>query len=279
MSVTAIGPASILDTPRPVAPPYGLLSVPGVLLDDERGRWLNGVNTFGFPLKVEDTWTWDPCSTGTFRVKPEAAALSTERFDAFGVGASIACSTHGLPSDFLNRLEDAFAAVLSAAVEKAVAQGSEVTTNPSLGDTNLTILNSGTAVTPEEGLAWLENELPGVRGIIHAVPAVVSRWGFEKLKTDAEAIYTPNGNYVAAGVGYIGADPADGATPGTTEAWTFLTAGLEVRMSPLQVISPEIAESLDRSTNDVVYRVERYVVASWDSDLVQAGVLIDWSVP
>ena len=69
MSVTAIGPAFTLDAPRPVAPPYGLLSVPGVLADDERERWLNGVNMFGFP--TQDTWTWDPCSAGTFRVKPE----------------------------------------------------------------------------------------------------------------------------------------------------------------------------------------------------------------
>ena len=81
MSVTAIGPAAILDVPRPVAPPYGLLSVPGVLAAETRGRWLNGVNTFGFP--VQDTWTWDPCSTGTFRVKSEESEVSTERFDAF----------------------------------------------------------------------------------------------------------------------------------------------------------------------------------------------------
>lgn len=276
MSVTAIGPASILDVPRPVAPPYGLLSVPGVLAAETRGRWLNGVNTFGFP--VQDTWTWDPCSTGTFRVKSEESEVSTERFDAFGVGASIACGTLGLPDDFLARLEASFDAVLSKAVEKAVSQGSEVTTNPTLGDTNMTVLNSGTAVTPEEGLAWLENALPGVRGIIHAVPAVVSRWGFEKLKTDGEAIYTPNGNYVAAGAGYIGAQPSGQSEPGDTEAWTFVTAGLEVRLSDRQVLSPEIAESLDRSTNDVVYRVEEFALATWDSALVQAGVLIDWSV-
>jgi hypothetical protein len=118
MSVTAIGPASILDVPRPVAPPYGLLSVPGVLAAETRGRWLNGVNTFGFP--VQDTWTWDPCSTGTFRVKSEESEVSTERFDAFGVGASIACGTLGLPDDFLARLEASFDAVLSKAVEKAI---------------------------------------------------------------------------------------------------------------------------------------------------------------
>lgn len=276
MSVTAIGPASILDVPRPVAPPYGLLSVPGVLAEDARGRWLNGVNTFGFP--VQDAWTWDPCSSGTFREKPADSEVGTDRFDAFGVGMSFACGTLGLPDDFLARLEASFDAMLSKAVEAAVAGGSEVTTNPSLGDTNMTVLNSGTAVTPEEGLAWLENALPGVQGIIHAQPAVVSRWGFDKLRVEGGALYTPNGNYVAAGAGYVGAQPSGQSEPGDTEAWTFVTAGLEVRLSGRQVLSADIAESLDRSTNDVIYRVEEFVLATWDSALAQAGVLIDWSV-
>ena len=38
----------------------------------------------------------------------------------------------------------------------------------------------------------------------------------------------------------------------------------------------EIADVLDRETNDLTYRAERFVVAAWDTAL-QAGVLIDWA--
>lgn len=277
MTVTAIAPALDLDAPALVAPQYGLLSVPGVLAaEEERGRWLAGVNLLG--IDTADTWTWDPCSSGTFRVKDEDGALTTERFDAFGVGLSLKCSTVGLPRNFSERLAAAADAVTSFLVERAISQGSAVTTNPSLGDTNLDILASGSAVKPSEALSWLENAIgaKGVRGIIHATPAVVSAWGFDKLRTNG-AIETAAGTYVAGGGGYIGADPAAGSTPADGEDWAFATAMVEVRMTPLNVLGAELRESLDRTTNEVVIRAERYVLATWDAELVQAGVLVDWT--
>lgn len=276
MSVTAIAPALNLDAPRPVAPSYGLLSVPGVLSEEDRGRWLSGVNILG--IDTGGTWTWDPCSSGTFRVKSEEGALTSDRFDAFGIGISLKCSSLGLPDDFEERLRAAADAVTSFMVENAISQGSAVTTNPSLGDTNLDILASGAAVKSGEALSWLENAIgeKGVRGIIHATPAVVAAWGFDKLKTNA-VIETAAGTYVASGGGYIGADPSAGSTPGAGEDWAFATAGVEVRMTPLQILSTDMSESLDRSTNEVVIRAERYALATWDAELVQAGVLVDWT--
>lgn len=276
MSVTAIAPASTLDAPDPVAPPNGLLAVPGVLQPEERGRWLNGVNMFGFPSDMPSTW--DPCAAGTFRTKSDESTLSSERFDSFGVYLPIACSRLGMPDGFEGRAEAALDAVLSWAVEKAISQGSEVSSNPTLGDTNLAILAGGAAVTPDVGLSYLEDAIgaKGVRGIIHATPAVVAAWGFDKLR-QGDALVTANGNYVAAGGGYIGADPANGSTAAAGQAWAFATAGVEVRTTEMMLISPEEGEVLDRSTNDVVYRAERYVLATWDEAVVQAGVLIDWT--
>lgn len=275
MSTTAVGITSILDAPPPVAPPFGLLSVPGVLQSD-LGRWRNGVNMFGFP--TQEPWTWDPCSEGTFRVKSEESLISSGRFDPFGVGLTLTCSRVGAPDDLSERLERALRAILSFGVEKAISSGSEVTSNPSLGDTNLTILGGG-AVTPDAGLSWLEQAIgeKGVRGIVHAPPAVLSAWGFDKVRVVGDHLETVNGNFVAAGGGYIGADPAAGTSPAAGQSWAFATAGLEVRLTEPGLITGKESEVLDRALNDLVYHSESYALATWDAEAVQAGVLIDWT--
>ena len=279
MSTTAVGVASILDAPRPVAQPHGLLSVPGVLQDERRVRWANGVNMFAFPAQMP--WTWDPCASGTFRVKSSESEVASERFDPFGIGLTVTCSRLGAPEDLRERLEAAFDATVSWAVERAISQGSEVTSNPNLGDTNLTILGGG-PVTPVVGLAWLEQALgeKGVRGIIHAPNPVVSSWGYDKVRVKVrdgvEYLVTPNGNFVAAGGGYIGADPTSGSTPAAGQSWVFATAGLEVRLTDPEIPGDE-SDNLDRELNDLVYRVESTALATWDETVVQAGVLVDWT--
>lgn len=277
MSTTAPAPALDLDAPRPVAPQYGLLSVPGVLAAEERGRWLAGVNTYGYPNA--DSWTWDPCSTGTFRVKSAESEVGTERFDSFGIGMSFACSAHGLPRDYVDRLRAAFDAKLSFMVERAVSQGSEVDSNGFLGDANVTLPAGGAAVTPAVGLAWLENAigLTGLRGIIHAPSPVVSAWGYDDLRVAGDHLETANGTYVAAGGGYIGATATGGSAPASGQSWVFATTGLEVRMTETMILDEDIANSLDRSVNDVEIRAERYALATWDPDVLQAAVLIDWT--
>lgn len=277
MSVTAVGLTSTLDAARPVAPAYGLLSVPGVLSPEERGRWLNGVNLYGYPHG--DTWTWDPCSAGTFRLKSAESEVNSERFDPFGIGMSFVCSTLGLSDDWDDRLRAAFDARLSFMVERAVSQGSDVTSNGWLGDTNMTDVTPtpGTPVSPAVGLRALENAIgqTGLRGIIHAASPVVAAWGFEKLRVVGDHLETANGNFVAAGGGYIGADPASGDTPEDEEAWVFATTGLEVRRSVTEI--PDLPSSLDRSINEVVARAEATVLATWDHEVLQAGVLVDWA--
>jgi hypothetical protein len=263
MSTTAVGTRSTL------------LSVPGVLSSEQRGRWLNGVNMYGFPHA--DPWTWDPCSDGTFRVKPAESDVTTEPFDPFGVGMTFLCSRLGLTEDYRGRLEAAFNARISFIVEQAVSQGSDVSSNPSLGDTNLDILGGG-AVTPAVALSFLEEAIgsTGLRGIIHAASPVVSAWGFEKVRVDGDHLVSPNGNYVAAGGGYIGADPASGSTPAAGQSWVFATTGLEVRMTEPTIPGNE-SETLDRSLNDVEVYVESTVLATWDHEVLQAGVLVDWT--
>ena len=275
MSVTAVGPALDIDGPLPVAPPYSLLSIPGVLVGDG-DRWMNGVNVYGYP--EETPLTWEPCATGTFRTKADGGDISQPRFDAFGMYVPITCSAGymGDWQDFANRAARVLEATESFGVEEALSQGVSMSVNPFFGDSNLDILGGG-AVSATVGLAYLEEAIgaTGRGGIIHATPAVVASWGFDLLETGG-VLRTANGTPVASGGGYIGADPVSGATAAAGQSWAFATGPVQVRLSDLQMVGDDINGTLDTSNNDVTFRAEKYALAVWDG-VLQSGVLIDWS--
>lgn len=272
MSVIAVGPALDLDGPLPVAPPHSLLSIPGVIRDDG-DRWLNGVNIDSYPC---DTPTlWDPCSTGTYRTKDESVEMPRPRFDSFAVIQALSCSSLGMgdPDAFARKAENVLDATQSFGIEEALSQGVTGSTNPFLGDVNVTVLGGG-AVTPDVGLAWLENAIgeTGRMGMIHASPAVVSAWGDDLDLVDG-ALRTVNGTPVASGGGYIAAE-ANGSAPAGGQSYAFASGPVEVRLASVSI--QPIYETLDRSDNTVVYRAERYALAEWDTCL-QVAVLIDWT--
>lgn len=282
MSTTGVGPLLAIDGPAPVAPPFSLVQIPGVVVERDTGRWMNGVNIFGYP---EDTPSlWAPCSDGTFGVKAEGGDMPVERFDPFAVYTPITCTAMGMGSarEFAGRAEVVLEATLSMGIEEALAKGvpgqvSDV--NPYFGDANLDIL-TGSAVSPTVGLSFLENAIgsTGRQGMVHLTPAVASAVAnllcYEDDGTGNKYPYTASGNRVVIGDGYIGTDPDAGTSPGTGEDWIFATGPVEVRVGPL--VFNDLAETLERSQNDVTFRAERFVLAEWDAAL-QAGVRVDWT--
>lgn len=279
MSVIAVGPALDLDGPLPVARRHTLLETEGVLQVGEAGdRWANGVNVYGYPEGVPKSW--EPCSTGTFRVKEEGSEATRARFDPVGLYFPLQCSRMGTGPfrDFAERAEKVLTVTLSHGIEAVLAGGVISSTNPFLGDTNLTVLGAS-GVKPSVGLGLLENAIglqTGRQGIIHATPAVVDRWGEGYgLQQIRDGIYTTAGTPVVSGSGYIGVDPVNADSPQSTKDWAFATGPVQVRVREGVQFSEE--ESLDRSDNTVVYRAEKYVLVNWDTAL-QVGVLIDWSL-
>jgi hypothetical protein len=273
---TAIGPALSLDGPLPVPPEYRLLALPGVA--QAADRELNGVNVWGYP---EDTPSlWEPCSTGTFRVKGEDSEWQQPRFDPFVAYLPISCSTiSARPEVFAARAERVFEATLSFAVEQALARGVDGSSNPFFGDTNLVQLGGG-VVSAQAGLNYLENAIgaTGRGGVIHATPGTVSAWNFVNLITDNGEGYieTANGTPVVSGGGYIDTDPSGLAVsdPSVGLEWAFATGPVRVYLADAALV--EVSEYVDRDDNIITYRAERYVVAVWDTSL-QSGVLIDWT--
>lgn len=270
MSVTAVGPALGINGPLPVAPPYSLLKAPGVLAGTR--EWLNGVSVWGYPCDTPELW--EPCSSGTFRVKSDESEWNVPRFDSFAAYHPFMCSTISGAEAFAERAEAVIDATISHAVEQALSQGVDGSTNAFFGDTNLTALASAAAVTPDEGLSYLENAIgaTGRMGLIHADPAVVSAWGFDKLETGG-VLRTANGTPVVSGGGYIGADPVSESTAAAGQSWVFATGPVQVYVE--DAARTELMEYVDQSNNLATYRAEKYALAMWDTCL-QVAVLIDW---
>ena len=284
---TAVGPALAIDGPRPAAPLHSLLrsevltpegDYESVVRERDATRVLNGVNVYGYPAGCSSLW--EPCSDGTFRSKAEDSEWPNPRFDSFVVYKPVTCSTisvGGDPDEFAQRAELALEATLSAAVEKALAEGIDGSSNPFFGDANVDDLTSGTAVSPGVALSYLEEAIGTTcrAGMIHATPAVVA--GLQAFPIEGDAVrrlISANGTPVVSGHGYQDIDTPFLGTPDATEDWVFATGPVHVYLGPLVIYSTK--ESLDRSDNVLTFRAERYAVAVWDTSL-QAAVLVDWA--
>lgn len=278
-SFTGVGPATTLDGPLPVAPEYSLLNTLRALGNvREDRRIFNGVNVWGYP--TDTPHLWEPCATGSDRDKASESDWNQERFDGLVAYLPITCSTITAdPEEFERRAELALEATLSFGIEEALAKGVAGSTNPFLGDTNLTLLGGGT-VSAQAGLNYLENAIgaTGRQGVIHATPGTVSAWNFMNLITDNGEGYieTANGTPVVSGGGYIDTDPAGktGSTPASGIEWAFATGPVLVYLGPGPELTPK--QYIDRELNEIIYHAERYILPLWDTSL-QSGVLIDWT--
>lgn len=274
---TAVGPAFSLDGPPPVAPPHSLLMQEGVVVERDATRVLNGANVWAYPTGCSSLW--EPCLDGTYRVKEDESSQPSTRFDSFVVYKPVTCSAIGLsnPEELAERAAAVLDATLSAGIEKALAEGVDGSTNPFFGDTNVDILNSGTAVSPGVGLSYLEEALGTQcrQGMLHFTPAIVSALQAFPVGDGGDTrLITANGTPVVSGMGYQDVFTADLTEPAETEDWAFATGPVRVYLGP--VVLTSVKETLDRSENILTFRAERYVLAIWDG-VLQAAALIDWS--
>jgi len=250
-----VGPATPLVGPKPQPRRHGLLTIPGVVINETGDpRYLTQVNVIGFPDGTPGIW--EACSTGSFRVKETGEARPQDRFDPFGVYFALPCSTQSMGNydTFYDDAEAALDATLSHAVEDALSKG--VASNPYFGDAGFDALALN--VSPRIGLSYLENaigERTGRQGMIHATPAIVEAWGAGGglYRDEDGTLFSCNGTPIASGSGYIGAHPLGGGGlpgptwPSGTKEWAFATGPVEVRIE--SEVRRRIAETVNRSNN------------------------------
>lgn len=278
MSITAVGPRLGLIGPPPVAPERTLLSAPGVLQTEDFPRWMNGVNQRPYPNPITVD-QWNPCEVE--QVKDAVGTNDELTFDPVAIYLRDECSTIGDLADLKEGTRISLEAGTAQAIELVLAQGGGAgitpNTNPYLGDSGLSVLNGGHAVSPRQGMAWLEDHLANnyaARGMIHATPGTVDLLSTE-LWEDDSSLYTQAGTPVVPGRGYVAA-PAGTLSPGDGQAFMFATSQVRVWMTEITVT--DLISSLDRENNRVAFIAERFVLVTWNADEVHAGILVDWAL-
>lgn len=279
-------PAAVLTAPLPVPRRFTLLDA-AKLITDTNGRTPGGATIEAYlaaSVSVQEAF-----AQGSARVKAIDGEFGESPVEGFTVYLGVKCTSVGIvprEREFRQRLQAAFRAVESTAVEQILVDSAGLMAGPYLTDSNMETLGGG-AVGPVEGLAQLENAIAKVgNGMIHVTPAAATALASKYLIEEARdgQMRTRLGTIVAVGAGYIGAYPVGGSAPSGDQDWAFASSFVEVHRDEDLILGP-IKEALDRSTNDVTFIAERNYLVAWvgrqtsgDTNHVQAGVLIDRSV-
>lgn len=286
------GPLWRIDGPLPLPPVYSLLNTARVISDADSGgveRWINGVTVYPYP--TDAAGVWDACAQGSEAVdKADGGSVSEPEFGAMVVYLAETCSSFGIwgqnlsneeaQNRFTARATAAMAAVESSAVEAEFMAGAVLGNNPHLADGNGTINTTATSVS--NAIAYLENQIAetGRRGVIHMSPAAATKATVDRLLfVDGQILHTILGTPIVPGYGYVGnSRPAGGApAPTAVQEYMYATGPIEVRRSTMFVLPETVSQALDRRTNTITYRAERYYTVDWDTEL-QVAVLTDRSI-
>lgn len=285
--VAQIGPLFYVNGPLPRPPKRRFVqAVNEPEVDDAHA--FNGIEVHGY---IPDTGSvWGTCGAtpspavkheqGTANPLPAFGPLTLYLAETCQMRSIMLASGEGPTNDaFKARAAVTFAAIESAAVAHEFWTGDDVVDNPHLSDANAAVVTTG-PTSPIYGLALLERAIADTArwGMIHMSPelaVVLSALGNGVLVPDRDGkLYTINGTQVVVDAGYDGSAP-DGETPaaGTVE-WAYATGPVElIRDAPI-IVPGEIREALDRDSNSITYRAERYAIPYWDTAL-QAAAEID----
>lgn len=288
--MTGHGPLWRVDGPLPIPALYGLLQAARsplvrILPDvDDRGieRWANGVEVYPYPPDAGHGF--DSCSVygSTPEEKEEGSVIDRPQFDALTVYLAETCSSFGIGNDaaFRARAVAALGAVEGRVVERELMAGDIYPGQPHIADGAGVFPNGNTPTTVVDAIALLEEVIAdsGRQGIIHVSPAVATAMTFGYLVDDSNGVLRTigNGTLVVPGQGYAGdaGDPTGAPAATAKESWIHATGPVDVRRSEVEMLPGELSQALDRETNVVTYRAERYYLADWDT-AVQASVLVD----
>lgn len=288
---------TVIVAPQSTPPRHGLVdSVVPVATVTVDPRWENG---FMFtPENCANPETWAIPCLGPIEAGPgeevttQTPDKSTINVYPFRVQAEFECDTlYGRdPEPYILRARRILESGQSKAIESELATGLLMgTAEHGEGNGNLSLTDSTTfttapatttATTPRLGLITLMQiaaaTASGSRATIHATPATAMAWWQSgSLVERGDALFTAvSGHQVIAGPGYPGLGPDNVANSSDNEHWAYVTSPVQLVLGDIEANTTQIAQMLNRATNDVQAVVGRTVAAYWDGCL-HSGVNID----
>lgn len=260
-------------------------------------RWANGAEVYPYPPGQPDTY--EPCNpaSSSEATKNFGSDLEHPEFAATTLYLAETCTSYKVwnQAAFKARAVAAFTAVQGSGLARNLLTGEANPFSPHLADANSNCIfpNGDTVTNAVNALALLEQEigLTGQLGLIHCSPGFADGLAAQFQVDDrGGVIRTINGNVVIPDAGYarsrdnagFGSPHGRPASSGTEE-WVYATGPVDIRLSEIFVLPENVEEALDRGTpdsattgrsNSITYRVERYALTTWDTEL-QVAVLAD----
>lgn len=278
----AVGPGTPVE-PLPASPPrVSLLSSAQIVPNSETDvRWTQGIRWSPEECLPETDSLWWACveeggDAPDFEKETGAGQL-IEEYQPFVAWAGDACSPFGWNErDYQGRARRKLLANESRIIEAELWTGARAATagypNRFLADAGrVTQLESGVRTPHASALAELESALAECGGgdhMIHAMPRLVSLWSRNGMVTpspDGRVLRTALGTVVVPGAGYNGSGPGGSPAEGDRDdSWAYGTGMVRVWRGPVVVLPGDFASAVDRETNLVTFRAERFVAATWD---------------
>lgn len=264
-------PRQPVPAPPPAARPINLRT--SARLVDDGLRWENGISLL--PEECSPGFSVDPCH-GPQDVE-EGKAVETQpvasEWDPYIIGSSASCAytiNEGAYGELAARARRSLEAQTSHLVENILWTNVVDGIDWGIDHPNTPLIDTATVGTPAPPVTALEQmdelliaALGGRRGMIHAPAPLMHHFAFYGLlEKNGNVWETKSGNIVVPGTGYPGTDTAGAADPGNL--WIYGTSPVELRLSEIQVVPGDLAGAIDRETNQIVVRAERYALAYWD---------------
>lgn len=182
-----------------------------------------------------------------------------DRVQAAATSLLLATTSHKLETEFW-----------TGARAKATGRGGHYLT-----DTNVTLINGGTALPLVQGFGILQNEIgavaQGMLTFLHMTPMTATLLlSQQAIRWDGGLLRDGMGNIVVAGTGYDGSSPTDVVDATEDTAWVYATTVPDLRLSEVQTTAPRVIESVDPRNNVQYATAYRFGSVSFDP-CVQLG--------
>ena len=254
----------VVEAPKIVPSAFGLLAVVDVENSSNEDHWIRGFSQ-EWETDLYALYNVDDTNSNETQIAGAGAVNYYDEIKPFFIEVQEDRSTLGFMGiDRIARIKRQLEATTQRAIEEELWDGAirKATShaNKALTDASVTILNSGTALSPKRALALLEHHIAlsshaGEQGIIHATRDVVASLSSNSQmlfhNKEKDHLQTMGGTPVVTGSGYPGNGP-DGdthATASDTNKWIYATGTVKVYLGDVDVVNDSLSQAYDVSGN------------------------------
>lgn len=275
----------VVEAPKIVPSAFGLLAVVDAVTDPNENHWVRGFSQ-EWETDLYALYNVDDTNGNETQIAGAGSVNYYDEIKPFFIEVQEDITTLGFRGiDRIARIKRQLEATTQRAIEQELWDGAirkatghtnrALTTSP-----GVTILNSGTALSPRRALALLEHHIAlsshaGEQGIIHATRDVIallssnSQMLFHNKEKDH--LQTMGGTPVVTGSGYTGTGPdgATGATASDTNKWIYATGTVRVYVGDVDVVNDNLGQAYDvaGNQNDMRLKAIRPAAVYFDTSI------------